>query len=89
MLSYSIFSYTVVYAKWWCYMSGLYLLKALKTVTIIIITINIRNHPDQFHYHNHDKNYHLPTNMGKMRKAQKLGCPHDISEKVVGAFVFQ
>jgi len=75
-------------------MSGLYLLKALNTVTIIIITINIRNHRDQFHYHRHHKNgsptnYHLPTNMGKMREAQKLGCPHDISEKVVDAFVFQ
>lgn len=34
-------------------------------------------------------NYLLPTDMEKMRKAQKLDCLHEISAKVVDAFVFQ
>ena len=34
-------------------------------------------------------NYHLPTSMEKMRKAQKLDYLHKISAKVVDAFLFQ
>ena len=34
-------------------------------------------------------NYILPTDMEKMRKAQKLDCLHEISAKVVDTFIFQ